>query len=247
MKIAILTAATLIFYYYKKGDIYEDVTLAAATYNVYVHGNGGDGFKGGDSGIPLGVPTSWKDVKLIQSEDDKLCVILLILWEGVKIPRSKDLKITFVPQVTKPGISSCRGYQALVDFLSWVPKPLPVSCRGNQACVNLLIPWNGVKLIRPEGLKLRVPFLIPRDGVESPGPKTLNCKLLPVIFDGLWNGDLCNYEALFTQTILGTRFYLRVEGYFLVFCSVRRHTPYAPPTGSLARIPTERQKNNTKK
>ena len=88
---ATVLMAVIIFYYYRKGDTYEDVVVISGdTCNVYGN-DGGDGFKGGDLGIPSGIPTSWKDVKLIQSEDGKLRVILVIPWEGVKAPRSKDL------------------------------------------------------------------------------------------------------------------------------------------------------------
>ena len=84
--------AVIIFYYYRKGDTYEDVVVIDGdTFNAHGNNGGGDGFKGGDLGTPLGIPTSWKDVKLIRPEGLKLRVILVIPWEGVKAPRSKDL------------------------------------------------------------------------------------------------------------------------------------------------------------
>lgn len=69
-----ILTATIIFYYCRKGDAYEDVVSAAtATCNVYGNNSSnGNSFKGGDLGIQSGVPTSWKDVKLIRSEDLKL-------------------------------------------------------------------------------------------------------------------------------------------------------------------------------
>lgn len=68
-----ILTATIIFYYCRKGDAYEDIVSAAATCNVYGNnGNGNDRLKGGGLGIQSGVPPSWKDVKLIRSEDLKL-------------------------------------------------------------------------------------------------------------------------------------------------------------------------------
>ena len=76
----------------------------------------------------------------------------------------------------------------------------------------VLIPWNGVKLIRPEGLKLRVP--------SCRRYPSLSSLVFPDVFNNLRR--ISRHKILFTLTNVGTRFYLYVRGHFLRFSSVKR-------------------------
>lgn len=100
----------IILFYFRKGDVYDCVVLAA-----FFGGFGGD-LKGGDLGIPSGAPTSWKDAKLIRPEGLKLCVFFLMPRDDIESPGPKTLNCESLPAIFD-GLCNGDLYNYKVPFI----------------------------------------------------------------------------------------------------------------------------------